>query len=91
MAAPSRYESLRDEELGASAPGGAPPAGGPAAHGWPQQQQQSGWGAEDDAFAGVGAAVRRDWRGGLFQCVGACPRPLRAPDRTPSVALAERR
>ena len=70
MAAPSRYESLRDEELGASAPGGAPPAGGAAAHGWAPQQQ----GAEDDAFAGTGAAVRRDWRGGLFQCVGASPR-----------------
>ena len=78
MAAPSRYESLRDEELGADAPGSAPPAGGvPSARGW-APQQQSGWGAEDDAFAGAGAAVRRDWRGGLFQCVGASPPPLSA-------------
>ena len=70
MAAPTRYESLRDEELGA-----APVAGGPAqSFGWQAAPVASpGWGDEDHGLAGTGAAVRRDWRGGIFQCVGAWP------------------
>jgi hypothetical protein len=77
MAAPTRYESLRDEELGASAP--APAPGGPAASfGWQAAPVASaGWGDEDHGLASTGAGAVRDWRGGIFQCVGAWPRRAR--------------
>ena len=76
MAAQNPYEPLHDGLPSQTAvPVAQPvhtvvatPLGGAQQHYYGGAPDDDLWGA---GLAGTGAAVRRDWRGGLWQCVGA--------------------
>lgn len=84
----NKYEALPPlhEGLPPRGPAGVPvaqpvatvmgePVGNGAAYGYGDVEADA-WTA---GLAGTGAAVRRDWRGGLCQCVGALQRREAAP------------
>jgi hypothetical protein len=48
------------------------------------------WDGADAELGGAGVAARRDWRGGLFQCAGACRGAPRALQPYATGALAPR-